>query len=242
MALNSTFAVLSMATIVTNRFADETDQDFAVTLDNLRLELAPTTIMESVWVEMALLALKRLRVSALDETEDSANDPRWLRFQSMAERSLNNAMTRLERGRRQAARTARAAPAPSRSTHLPTPASTSETTPKPQQPNPKATEESRTTPTPATALDTQKAQFARVRQAAAETSTMEELMNAIDPTIRNEFLEQFRDDVSDMLSEGYTPEELTLSFPALTLADVLAFQAGAPLPLPTTQPALTGGS
>ena len=73
------------ASIVTNRFAEEDDDDFAATIDGLRQELAPTTIFESLWVEMALMAIKRLRTSAMLENDDSPTDSQWIRYQSMAE-------------------------------------------------------------------------------------------------------------------------------------------------------------
>lgn len=226
----------SFASIVTNRFAEENDDDFAATIDGLRLELAPTTIFESLWVEMTLMAIKRLRTSAMLEDDDSPTDSRWMRYQTMAERSLNNAVKNLEKCRRQAARAVDAAAPVPQNPPVPTPAPFA--IPKPVATDPSKNNRIQTKP-PETKTSTPKPlpndspeQFAKLKQVIDTTATLDELIGGIDPTLRIEFLEPFREDVVAMLSEGFTPEEIIKGFPGLTLDDVQAFQAGAALSNP----------
>ncbi|MEO6807817.1 MAG: hypothetical protein ABI353_01710 [Isosphaeraceae bacterium] len=190
--------------MVLNRFATESDEAFAATIDNLRIELAPTTILESLWIEMALMAIKRLRKSARDESDDSPTDACWIRYQSMAERSLNNATKRLEKLRRQAAPAKESASAliprsiPIRSVTPLEPAKPAEAT-----------------------------KLAMVAAPAkADTST---ITHALKPAIRNEVLEIFRDDVAQMLTDGVTPGEILHVLPELTLDDLRVIQADLPL-------------
>lgn len=230
----------SSATIVTNRFAEEDDDAFAATIDGLRLELAPTTIFESLWVEMALMAVKRLRTSALLEDDDSPTDSQWMRYQSMAERSLNNAFKNIEKGRRQAAKALDAAPTvpqiPLSPPPVPAPSPEPEAVAPPKE-TPISPESPRVTvPTPKPTMNNSSEQLAKLKQVIDTTTTLDELLGGIDPTLRLEFLEPFRDDVVEMLAEGFTPEDIIRGFPGLTLDDVQAFQNGSPLPNPQPPP------
>lgn len=190
--------------MVMNRFATESDEAFAATIDGLRIELAPTTLQESLWVEMALMAIKRLRTSALEETEDSPTDASWMRYQSMAERSLNNAMNRLAKLRRP--------PAPG-------------STVSAQPPIPRAIPNRPATPTEtATPAEVNKPVPAPTPARTDATSPSRTLR----PAIRNEILEIFRDDVAQMLAEGATPDEVLHALPELTLDDLRVIQADLP--------------
>ncbi|MEO6808566.1 MAG: hypothetical protein ABI353_05580 [Isosphaeraceae bacterium] len=225
------------ASIVTNRFAEEDGDAFDATIDGLRLELAPTTIFESLWVDMALMAIKRLRTSAMLEDDDSPTDSHWLRYQSMAERSLNNAVKNIEKCRRLAARALDTAPnipqippsPPPVPIPIPEPKAVAPPKETPISPEPpKATD---STPKPPTTDSPE--QIAKLKQVIDTTETLGELFGGIDPTLRAEFLEPFREDVVAMLSEGFTPEEIVRGFPGLTLDDIRAFQTGASLPNPS---------
>src|SRR4051812_44890761 len=109
-------APMSLALIAfTNLFALE-DGPFESYLDGLRLDLAPSTFLEILLVEQMITAVGRLRNAAKME-KAGAIEPKWLRYQSMAERGYWKAWNALEKGRRDAARAAKTAP---RANELPT--------------------------------------------------------------------------------------------------------------------------
>ncbi|MEO6809641.1 MAG: hypothetical protein ABI353_11070 [Isosphaeraceae bacterium] len=227
------------APIVTNRFVQENDEEFAATLEGLRLELAPTTIMESVWVDLVLLAIHRLRTSARDETDDSSLDGKWMRFQSMTSRSLDNAMSKLEKSRRAAKKAAESAATQDRPAPSPAPAEALPTRHAPKTPK-KAAAQIQETPSKSTTtreddspdLDSQVPQ-----RSSNETNALKVLLGTLEPDARLGFLEQFRDEVNEMLAEGFSPEEVMDTIPVLSLEDVEAFQSGRPISNVPNEPA-----
>jgi hypothetical protein len=210
----------------------------------LRRELAPTTIMESIWVDLALLAVQRLRTSAQNETEDSSLDGKWMRFQSMASRGLDKAMTRLEKARRAAKLAAEAASTQERSAHPPAPVRARapiephhSKTPKKAETPPQETPSSSAT---IRATEPSKSDAQGSQRFSREINVLNHLVGTLEPGTRLEFLEQFRDEVNEMRAEGCSVEEVLDLIPVLSPEDVEAFQAGRPLstvPRATDEPA-----
>src|SRR5690349_22644839 len=68
-----------LAAIAVGGFA-LSDEQFAEALDELRRELAPTGVLESIFVALLVEAAERLRVASRKREEIAAGDAKWTRF------------------------------------------------------------------------------------------------------------------------------------------------------------------